>query len=45
MKPSEVKEIISHIISTISDDPSNFLQNPSKDFIRNRNYHLKQSLK
>ncbi len=36
MKPAKVKDILSHIISTLSDDPSDFLQNPSKDFSRNR---------
>lgn len=36
MKPTEVKGILSHIISTLSDDTSDFLQNPSKDFSRNR---------
>ena len=45
MKPTEVKEILSHIISTISDDPSDFLQNPSKDFTRNRKLSFETIIK
>lgn len=44
MKPAEVKEILLHIIKTLSDDPSDFLQNLSKDFLRNRKVILNQSL-
>lgn len=36
MRPDKVKEILSNIISTLSDNPSDFLQNPSKDFSSNR---------
>ena len=45
MKPTEVKEILSHIISTISDDPSDFLQNPAKDFTRNRKLSFETIIK
>jgi len=45
MKPTEVKEILSHIISTISNDPSDFLQNPSKDFTRNRKLSFETIIK
>lgn len=42
MKPAEVKEILSHIISSLSDD---FLQNPSKDFSRNRKLSFESIIK
>ena len=45
MKPAEVKEILSHIIKTLSDDPSDFLQNPSKDFSRNRKLSFESIIK
>lgn len=45
MKPTEVKEIPSHIISTISDNSSDFLQNPSKDFTRNRKLSFETIIK
>ncbi len=45
MKPTEIKEILSHIISTLSDDPSDFLQNPSKDFSRNRKLSFETIIK
>jgi hypothetical protein len=45
MKPTEVKEILSHIIKTLSDDPSVFLQNPSKDFSRNRKLSFESIIK
>lgn len=45
MKPAEVKEILSHIISTLSDDPSDFLQNPAKDFSRNRKLSFETIIK
>jgi hypothetical protein len=45
MKPTEVKEILSHIISSISDDTSEFLQNPTKDFTRNRKLSFETIIK
>jgi len=45
MKPAVVKEILSHIISNLSDDPSDFLQNPSKDFSRNRKLSFESIIK
>lgn len=36
MKPTEIKETLSNIISTLANDPSDFLTNPSKDFSRTR---------
>ena len=45
MMPAEVKEILSHIISSLSDNPSDFLQNPSKDFSRNRKLSFETIIK
>jgi hypothetical protein len=45
MKPYEVKEILSNIISALSDNSFDFLQNPSKDFSRNRKLSFETIIK
>ncbi len=45
MKPAKVKEILSQIIRTLADNPSDFLQNSSKDFSRNRKLSFETIIK
>lgn len=45
MKPSKIKRTLSNIISTLANDPSDFLINPSKDFSRNRKLSFETVIK
>ena len=45
MKPAEIKKILSNIISTLANDPCNFLSNPSKDFSRTRKLSFETVIK
>lgn len=45
MKPTEIKEILSNIISTLANDLSDFLINPSKHFFRTRKLSFETVIK
>lgn len=45
MKPTEIKKTLNNIISTLANDPSDFLINPSKDFSRTRKLSFETVIK